>query len=50
MEGTGAAGYGQSVGIRFIIFLERYTKSFQAEIRGVIKKYGECLNKKNLLH
>jgi hypothetical protein len=32
MEGTGAAVYGQSVGRRLSISLERYTKFFQAEI------------------
>ena len=36
MEGTGAAVYGQSMGSRFNISLERYAKFFQAEIYAVL--------------
>jgi hypothetical protein len=36
MEGTGAAVYGQSVGRRLSISLERYAKFFQAEIYAIL--------------
>jgi len=35
MEGTGATGYGQSVGRRLSISLGRYAKCFQAEIYAI---------------